>query len=49
VVPEADLQPYIDDVLNEIEFITGDASTQWGSVRAGLGRQEPYALKFIEM
>lgn len=50
VVPEADLQPYIDDALNEIEFIVGDAkTTQWGKVRASLGRTEPYALKFIEM
>ncbi|KAK7473005.1 hypothetical protein VKT23_001109 [Stygiomarasmius scandens] len=49
VVPESDLQPFIDDVLNEIEFIVGDASTQWGSVRASLGRTEPYALRFIEI
>ncbi|KAJ7762302.1 glycoside hydrolase [Mycena maculata] len=35
VVPEADLQPYIDDVLNEIEFIVGDAeSTAGGKLRA---------------
>ncbi|KAL0951925.1 hypothetical protein HGRIS_008579 [Hohenbuehelia grisea] len=50
IVPEDDLQPYIDDVLNEIEFIVGDAkSTKWGKVRASLGREEPYALKFIEI
>ncbi|KAF8203955.1 glycoside hydrolase [Pholiota molesta] len=50
IVPEANLQPYIDDALNEIEFIVGDAkTTQWGKVRASLGRTEPYALKFIEI
>ena len=49
IVPEADLQPYIDDVLNEIEFITGNTSTKWGQVRASLGREEPYTLRFIEM
>lgn len=50
VVPEADLQPYIDDVLNELEFIVGDAkTTTGGKLRASLGRTEPYALKFIEM
>lgn len=50
VVPEADLQPYVDDVLNEIEFVTGDAeTTKFGKLRASLGRKEPYALKFIEM
>jgi alpha-N-arabinofuranosidase len=50
VVPEAELQPYIDDVLNEIEFIVGDAKTTvGGKLRASLGRTDPYALKFIEM
>lgn len=50
VVPEADLQPYIDDSINLIEFVTGDAkSSKWGQVRARLGRAEPYALKFVEM
>ncbi|KAJ7222879.1 glycoside hydrolase [Mycena haematopus] len=50
VVPEADLQPYIDDVLNEIEFIVGDSqTTEGGKLRASLGRTEPYSLKFIEI
>lgn len=50
VVPEADLQPYIDDALNEIEFIVGDAkTTKYGQLRASLGREEPYSLKYIEV
>ncbi|KAJ7194659.1 glycoside hydrolase [Mycena pura] len=50
VVPEADLQPYVDDVLNELEFIVGDAkTTEGGKLRASLGRTEPYSLKFIEI
>ncbi|KAK7063648.1 glycoside hydrolase [Favolaschia claudopus] len=50
IVPEADLQPYIDDVLNELEFIVGDAkTTEGGKRRASLGRTEPYALKYIEI
>ncbi|KAJ7508458.1 glycoside hydrolase [Mycena galericulata] len=50
VVPESELQPYIDDVLNEIEFIVGDAeSTEGGKLRASLGRTEPYSLTFIEI
>lgn len=49
-VPEDELQPYIDDVINEIEFITANASSnQWGKLRASLGREEPYELKFVEM
>ena len=50
VVPEQDLQPYVDDVINEIEFITADAQTnEWGKLRASLGRTKPYELKYVEM
>ncbi|KZS88917.1 glycoside hydrolase [Sistotremastrum niveocremeum HHB9708] len=50
IVPEADLQPYIDDAINEIEFITEDAKTNKNAaLRAQLGREEPYALKYIEV
>ncbi|KAF8899438.1 glycoside hydrolase [Infundibulicybe gibba] len=50
VVPEADLQPYIDDVLDEIEFVVGDSkTTKGGKLRASLGRTKPYALRFIEI
>ncbi|KZT41976.1 glycoside hydrolase [Sistotremastrum suecicum HHB10207 ss-3] len=50
IVPEADLQPYIDDAINEIEFITEDAKTNKNAaLRAQLGREEPYALKYVEI
>ncbi|KDR85498.1 hypothetical protein GALMADRAFT_132190 [Galerina marginata CBS 339.88] len=50
VVPEEDLQPYIDDVLDEIEFIVGDSkTTKFGKLRASLGREEPYSLRLIEI
>ncbi len=46
-VPCADLQPYIDDALDLIEFANGDASTTWGKLRAEMGHPEPFNLKFI--
>ncbi|KAF8914916.1 glycoside hydrolase [Mucidula mucida] len=50
IVPEEDLQPYIDDALNEIEFIVGDPETSyWGQLRASLGRTDPYYLRYIEI
>lgn len=50
IVPQEDLQPFIDDALNEIEFIVGDAETSvWGQLRASLGRTEPYQLRLIEV
>jgi alpha-L-arabinofuranosidase len=50
IVPKDQLQPYIDDAIAQIEFITADATTnKWGALRASLGREKPYELKYIEM
>jgi alpha-L-arabinofuranosidase len=50
VVPEDQLQPYVDDAINEIEFVTGDANTtKYGALRASLGREKPYQLRYIEI
>lgn len=38
---------YIQDMLDLVEFCRGDASTTWGKVRASLGHQEPFELKYI--
>ncbi|KAG8728503.1 hypothetical protein FRC11_010929, partial [Ceratobasidium sp. 423] len=49
-VPEAQIQTYVQDAINEIQFITGDANTnQWAKLRAQYGRQAPYKLKYIEV
>ena len=45
--PMDNLQPYIDDALDLIEFANGDKSTKWGKVRAELGHPEPFNLKFL--
>jgi alpha-N-arabinofuranosidase len=43
------LTPYIDDILNELEFLLGDTSTTYGALRAAYGRSEPYSLTRIEV
>ena len=43
------LTPYVDDALDEIEFVTGDTSTKWGAVRAKLGHPTPFPLKYVEI
>jgi hypothetical protein len=48
-VPQDQLQPYIDEVKNEIHFLTDAATTSWGALRAKYGRNEPYPLKYIEV
>jgi alpha-N-arabinofuranosidase len=49
ITPEDQLQPFIDDALDQIEFISGDASTKWGARRAELGHPEPFPLKYVEV
>jgi alpha-N-arabinofuranosidase len=44
------LQPYVQDALDEIEYLTGDAkTTHWGAIRAKDGHPEPFRLKYIEV
>ena len=47
--PGPALTPYVEDALDEIEFVTGDASTKWGSVRAKLGHPAPFPVHYIEI
>ncbi|MCA0755415.1 carbohydrate binding domain-containing protein [Paenibacillus sp. N4] len=47
IVPIEELQPWIDDALDLIEFARGDASTKWGGIRAELGHPEPFGLEYI--
>ncbi|TKX26165.1 alpha-L-arabinofuranosidase C-terminal domain-containing protein 1 [Elsinoe australis] len=49
VTPQADLQPFIDDALNEIEFVRGPADSTWGARRAELGHPEPFELNYVEV
>ena len=46
-VPMDQLQPYIQDCLDLIEFANGPADSEWGKVRAEMGHPEPFNMKFI--
>ena len=47
-VPAEELQPYIDDVLDLIEFANGDPSkNEWAALRAEMGHPKPFGLKFV--
>jgi alpha-N-arabinofuranosidase len=43
------LQPFVEDALDEIEYVTGNAHTKWGAQRARDGHPEPFKLKYIEI
>lgn len=49
VEPGSALQPYLDDALEEIEYVTGDTSTKWGAERAKDGHPQPFALRYVEI
>lgn len=48
-MPKDELQPWIDDALNQIEFIRGPVDSTWGAKRAELGHPEPFALNYVEI
>ena len=45
--PVDQLDSYVQDALDLIEFANGAVDTQWGAVRAQMGHPEPFNLKFI--
>jgi len=46
-VPVEELQPYIQDALDLIEFANGGTDTKWGGLRAEMGHPAPFNLKYI--
>ena len=46
-VAVCDLDSYIQDALDLIEFANGAVTTKWGKVRADMGHPAPFNLKFI--
>ena len=49
VVAEADLAPYVQDALDQIEYAIGPVSSAWGARRAADGHPAPFATPFIEI
>jgi len=47
LVPLNELDPYIQDALDLIEFANGPASTRWGALRAKMGHPEPFHMKLL--
>ncbi|MGZ3749945.1 MAG: alpha-L-arabinofuranosidase C-terminal domain-containing protein [Mucilaginibacter sp.] len=43
------LKPFVDDALDEIEYVTGDTTTIWGKKRAMDGHPQPFNLHYVEV
>ena len=47
LVPLDQLDPYIQDALDLIEFANGAPNTEWGAKRAAMGHSTPFNLKMM--
>ncbi|MFV0591583.1 MAG: alpha-L-arabinofuranosidase C-terminal domain-containing protein [Draconibacterium sp.] len=46
-IPMCDMDQYVQDILDLIEWANGDKSTKWGKLRAEAGHPEPFNLKYV--
>jgi alpha-N-arabinofuranosidase len=49
VEPGPALDPYIEDALDEIEYVSGGADTKWGAERVKDGHPAPFPLHYVEI
>lgn len=47
--PQVDVQDYVQDVLDAIEYALGDTTTHWGRQRAANGHPAPFPLQYVEI
>jgi alpha-N-arabinofuranosidase len=47
--PGPDLEPFVQDALEEIEYVIGDTNTTWGARRAKDGHPAPFNLHYVEI
>jgi len=46
-IPESEMDAYVRDVLDLVEFANGGLETTWGARRAELGHPEPFGLRYL--
>jgi alpha-N-arabinofuranosidase len=49
VKPGPELDVFVKEALEEIEYVTGDTNTTWGARRAKDGHPAPYKLRYVEI
>ena len=49
VKPGPDLDQYVQEAVEEIEYVTGGVETKWGAVRARDGHPAPFKLRYVEV
>ncbi|XAR57502.1 Non-reducing end alpha-L-arabinofuranosidase [Bertholletia excelsa] len=46
-VDTANISPFLEEILDGIEFARGEPNSTWGSVRAKMGHPEPFDLRYV--
>lgn len=46
-IESSEMQEYIQDALDLIEFANGDTETKWGKKRAEMGHAKPFGLEYL--
>jgi len=49
IKPGPDLQPVVEDALDEIEYVIGGPETKWGARRVKDGHPKPFPLECVEV
>nr|WP_315196168.1 alpha-L-arabinofuranosidase C-terminal domain-containing protein [uncultured Flavobacterium sp.] len=47
LAPMEELDPYVQDALDLIEFANGSETSSWGKLRSDMGHPKPFNLKYI--
>ncbi|UJR32824.1 hypothetical protein I4U23_020286 [Adineta vaga] len=49
-VPQDQLQPYINEVIKELDFLTASSeNNRMGALRKRLGRRQPFEIRYIDI
>ncbi|KAL2117165.1 hypothetical protein VTJ04DRAFT_9333 [Mycothermus thermophilus] len=48
-VPPEELDYFIQDAIDQLEYAMGDVTTKWGALRAQHGHPEPFSIKYVEI
>jgi len=48
-VPLSEMEEYVQDALDAIEYANGDTNTTWGALRAANGHPAPFNLKYLQI
>ena len=49
LTPVEELQPWIDECLNALEYANGDVTTKYGAMRAKNGHPAPFNIEYLEI